>query len=262
MDMASVAVVTGGASGIGRAVAARLAEDGFDLALIDLNEAQAQDVAANLARDGRRAVACRADVTNRTTIAAAHDKIVDALGPVSVIVNCAGWSVVQPFLQNDEAFMQKAIDVNLMGVIAVTRVFLDDIIASKDGASKDGASTDGASKGGRIVNIASDAGRVGSTGEVVYAAAKGGVIAFTKSLAREVARYGIAVNCVCPGPTATQMLLVQDPKRIDALTRAIPMRRLAEPEDIAGAVAFFASPASAYITGQVLSVSGGLTMAG
>lgn len=257
MDMASVAVVTGGASGIGRAVAARLAEDGFDLALIDLNEAQAQDVAANLARDGRRAVACRADVTNRTTIAAAHDKIVDALGPVSVIVNCAGWSVVQPFLQNDEAFMQKAIDVNLMGVIAVTRVFLDDIIASKDGASKDGAS-----KGGRIVNIASDAGRVGSTGEVVYAAAKGGVIAFTKSLAREVARYGIAVNCVCPGPTATQMLLVQDPKRIDALTRAIPMRRLAEPEDIAGAVAFFASPASAYITGQVLSVSGGLTMAG
>ena len=257
MDMASVAVVTGGASGIGRAVAARLAEDGFDLALIDLNEAQAQDVAANLARDGRRAVACRADVTNRTTIAAAHDKIVDALGPVSVIVNCAGWSVVQPFLQNDEAFMQKAIDVNLMGVIAVTRVFLDDIIASKDGANKDGAS-----KGGRIVNIASDAGRVGSTGEVVYAAAKGGVIAFTKSLAREVARYGIAVNCVCPGPTATQMLLVQDPKRIDALTRAIPMRRLAEPEDIAGAVAFFASPASAYITGQVLSVSGGLTMAG
>jgi 2-hydroxycyclohexanecarboxyl-CoA dehydrogenase len=255
--MASVAVVTGGASGIGRAVAARLAEDGFDLALIDLNEAQAQDVAANLARDGRRAVACRADVTNRTTIAAAHDKIVDALGPVSVIVNCAGWSVVQPFLQNDEAFMQKAIDVNLMGVIAVTRVFLDDIIANKDGASKDGAS-----KGGRIVNIASDAGRVGSTGEVVYAAAKGGVIAFTKSLAREVARYGIAVNCVCPGPTATQMLLVQDPKRIDALTRAIPMRRLAEPEDIAGAVAFFASPASAYITGQVLSVSGGLTMAG
>jgi len=255
--MASVAVVTGGASGIGRAVAARLAEDGFDLALIDLNEAQAQDVAANLARDGRRAVACRADVTNRTTIAAAHDKIVDALGPVSVIVNCAGWSVVQPFLQNDEAFMQKAIDVNLMGVIAVTRVFLDDIIASKDGANKDGAS-----KGGRIVNIASDAGRVGSTGEVVYAAAKGGVIAFTKSLAREVARYGIAVNCVCPGPTATQMLLVQDPKRIDALTRAIPMRRLAEPEDIAGAVAFFASPASAYITGQVLSVSGGLTMAG
>jgi 2-hydroxycyclohexanecarboxyl-CoA dehydrogenase len=247
VDMASVAVVTGGASGIGRAVVRRLAADGFDLALIDVNEAQAQDVAAAVARDGRRAVACQADVTNRTTIAAAHDKVVSALGPVSVIVNCAGWSVVQPFLENDEAFMEKAIDVNLMGVIAVTRVFLDDIIASK---------------GGRIVNIASDAGRVGSAGEVVYAAAKGGVIAFTKSLAREVARYGISVNCVCPGPTATQMLLVQDPKRIDALTRAIPMRRLAEPEDIAGAVAFFASPAAAYITGQVLSVSGGLTMAG
>lgn len=247
MSMASVAVVTGGASGIGRAVAMRLAVDGFDLALIDLNEAQAQDVAAALVQDGRRAVACQADVTDRTTIAAAHDKVVNALGPVSVVVNCAGWSVVQPFLENDEAFIQKAIDVNLRGVIAVTRIFLDDIIASK---------------GGRIVNIASDAGRVGSTGEVVYAAAKGGVIAFTKSLAREVARYGISVNCVCPGPTATQMLLVQDSKRIDALTRAIPMRRLAEPEDIAGAVAFFASPAAAYITGQVLSVSGGLTMAG
>lgn len=247
MSMASVAVVTGGASGIGRAVAMRLAVDGFDLALIDLNEAQAQDVAAALAQDGRRAVACQADVTDRTTIAAAHDKVVNALGPVSVVVNCAGWSVVQPFLENDEAFIQRAIDVNLRGVIAVTRIFLDDIIASK---------------GGRIVNIASDAGRVGSTGEVVYAAAKGGVIAFTKSLAREVARYGISVNCVCPGPTATQMLLVQDSKRIDALTRAIPMRRLAEPEDIAGAVAFFASPAAAYITGQVLSVSGGLTMAG
>ncbi len=217
MDMASVAVVTGGASGIGRAVAARLALDGFDLALVDLNEAQAQDVATGLVRDGRRALACRADVTDRTTIAAAHDKVIDALGPVSVIVNCAGWSVVQPFLQNDEAFMQKAIDVNLMGVIAVTRVFLDDIIAGR---------------GGRIVNIASDAGRVGSTGEVVYAAAKGGVIAFTKSLAREVARYGISVNCVCPGPTATQMLLVQDPKRVDALTRAIPMRRLASPRTL------------------------------
>lgn len=247
MDMAPVAVVTGSASGIGRAVARRLAAEGFDLALIDVNEGPAKDVAAELARDGRRAVACPADVTDRPTIAAAHDKVVNALGPVSVIVNCAGWSVVQPFLQNDEAFMQKAIDVNLIGVIAVTRIFLDDIIGGA---------------GGRIVNVASDAGRVGSAGEVVYAAAKGGVIAFTKSLAREVARYGISVNCVCPGPTATQMLLVQDPKRIDALTRAIPMRRLAEPEDIAGAVAFFASPSAAYITGQVLSVSGGLTMAG
>jgi 2-hydroxycyclohexanecarboxyl-CoA dehydrogenase len=245
--MAPVAVVTGSASGIGRAVARRLAAEGFDLALIDVNEGPAKDVAAELARDGRRAVACPADVTDRATIVAAHDKVANALGPVSVIVNCAGWSVVQTFLQNDEAFMQKAIDVNLMGVIAVTRVFLDDIVGGA---------------GGRIVNVASDAGRVGSAGEVVYAAAKGGVIAFTKSLAREVARYGISVNCVCPGPTATQMLLVQDPKRIDALTRAIPMRRLAEPEDIAGAVAFFASPAAAYITGQVLSVSGGLTMAG
>lgn len=245
--MASVAVVTGSASGIGKAVATRLVADGYDLALIDLNAAPLQEVAEHLSGDGRRAIACPADVTDRAAIDAARGKVLDALGPVSVIVNCAGWSVVQPFVDNDTAFMQKAIDINLMGVIAVTRVFLDDLLGGG---------------GGRIVNVASDAGRVGSTGEVVYSAAKGGVIAFTKSLAREVARRAISVNCVCPGPTATQMLLVQDPKRIDALTRAIPMRRLAEPEDIAGAVAFFASPAAAYITGQVLSVSGGLTMAG
>jgi 2-hydroxycyclohexanecarboxyl-CoA dehydrogenase len=245
--MVSVAVVTGSASGIGKAVAARLAGDGFDLALIDLNAQQVQEVAGTLARGGRRVAACPADVTDRAAIAAAREKIHGELGPVSVIVNCAGWSVIQPFVQNDDAFMQKAIDINLMGVIAVTRTFLDDLIAGG---------------GGRIVNVASDAGRVGSTGEVVYSAAKGGVIAFTKSLAREMARQAISVNCVCPGPTATPMLLVQDPKRIDALTRAIPMRRLAEPEDIAGAVAFFASRDAAYITGQVLSVSGGLTMSG
>lgn len=245
--MTSVAVVTGGGSGIGKAIAQRLAADGFALALIDIAPVTLEAAAAELAQGGARVVPCTADVTARAELEAAHRKTLDTLGPVSVIVNCAGWSVVQPFTENDAAFMQKAIAINLMGVIGVTRVFLDDLLSAG---------------GGRIVNIASDAGRVGSTGETVYAAAKGGVIAFTKSLAREVARRGISVNCVCPGPTATQMLMMQDAKRIDALTRAIPMRRLAEPADIAGAVAFFASASAAYITGQVLSVSGGLTMAG
>ena len=150
-------------------------------------------------------------------------------------------------MDNDDDFWDRALDINLRGAILVSRVFIDDLLENN---------------GGRIVLIASDAGRVGSTGEVVYSAAKGGVMGFTKALAREMARKSITVNCVCPGPTATPMLLVQDEKRIDALTRAIPMRRLAQPADIAAAVAFFAGDGAGYITGQILSVSGGLTMAG
>jgi len=243
--MTAIAVVTGAASGIGRAVARKLAEDGFDTALLDLNEAT--ETAAEITALGRRAIACRADVTDRATIEAARTRIHAELGRPTALVNCAGWSVIQPFLENDAAFWDKAIDVNLMGTITVTRVFLDDFLAAGVG---------------RVVLIASDAGRVGSTGEVVYSAAKGGVMGFTKALAREMARKGITVNCVCPGPTATPMLLVQHEKRIDALIRAIPMRRLAEPADIAGAVAYFASPGASYVTGQILSVSGGLTMSG
>lgn len=245
--MSNIAVVTGSASGIGKAIATKLSEDGFDLALLDVNRDMAEATAAELSRNGVKLKAYQVDVTDVEAIQRVRAAIVANLGRPSVIVNCAGWSVVQPFLQNDVAFWRKAVDVNLMGTVAVTRAFLEDLIAEG---------------GGRIINIASDAGRVGSTGEVVYAAAKGGVIAFTKALAREMARHKICVNCVCPGPTATPMLLVQDPKRIEALTKAIPMRRLAEPADIAGAVQFFASPSSSYITGQVLSVSGGLTMAG
>jgi 2-hydroxycyclohexanecarboxyl-CoA dehydrogenase len=176
-----------------------------------------------------------------------RDAVTADIGVCRVVVNCAGWSVIEPFLKNDASFWRKALDVNLTGTISVTRAFLDGMIASG---------------GGSIVNIASDAGRVGSSGEVVYSAAKGGVIAFTKALAREMARHQVRVNCVCPGPTATPMLLSQDPARIDSLTKAIPMRRLANPRDIASAVVFFASTNTGYITGQVLSVSGGLTMAG
>lgn len=243
--MTSIAVVTGSASGIGRAVAMRLAADGLKVALLDINREQVEAAAAEIGGD--RAAAFRADVTDHIGLGAVRDQVHAQLGRPAVVVNCAGWSVVQPFVENDAAFWQRAIGINLMGTIAVTQCFLGDMLES-------GA--------GRVVNIASDAGRVGSTGETVYAAAKGGVIAFSKSLAREMARKAVTVNCVCPGPTSTPMLMAQDPKRVEALTRAIPMRRLAEPADIAGAVAYFASPAAAYITGQVLSVSGGLTMAG
>ncbi len=245
--MAAIAVVSGSGSGIGRAIALKLADQGFDLVLLDLDAATLATAADEISARGRRALAVRADVTDQAGLDHARQQAIADLGAPTVIVNCAGWSMIAPFVETDPAFWQKAIAVNLMGTIALTRTFLDGLIAAR---------------GGRIINIASDAGRVGSTGEVVYAAAKGGVIAFSKSLAREMARHEITVNCVCPGPTATPMLLQQDPKRIDALTRAVPLRRLAEPADIAGAVAFFASPNSAYVTGQVLSVSGGLTMAG
>jgi 2-hydroxycyclohexanecarboxyl-CoA dehydrogenase len=244
--MKDLAVITGAASGIGKAVAARLLSDGMAVALLDIDEARARATAADIAESGT-ALAYGVDVTDFERLQLVRDELLAAHGTPTVVVNCAGWSEIQPFLKNDQAFWKKAIDINLMGTITVTRIFLDDLIASGSG---------------RVVNIASDAGRVGSGGEVVYAAAKGGVIAFTKSLAREMARHKISVNCVCPGPTETPMLMVQDQARIDALTKAIPMRRLAKPDDIAGAVAFFASPAAAYITGQVLSVSGGLTMAG
>ena len=243
--MAEIAVVTGAASGIGRGVALKLARDGFDIAALDIRAADA--TAAEIAALGRRAAAVHCNVAERGSVAAARFRVHEELGKPSVIVNCAGWSVIEPFLQNDDAFWDRAIDVNLRGSILVTRVFIDDLLENN---------------GGRVVLIASDAGRVGSAGEVVYSAAKGGVMGFTKALAREMARKSITVNCVCPGPTATPMLMVQDPKRIDVLTRAIPMRRLAEPADIAAAVAFFASAGAGYITGPILSVSGGLTMAG
>jgi len=243
--MADIAVVTGAASGIGRATAIKLAQDGFDIAALDLKEAL--ETADTIGALERRCLPLHADVTDRASIEAARWRIHHELGKPRVIVNVAGWSVIQPFLENDQAFWDRAIDINLMGTITVPRIFLDDLLEHG---------------GGRIINTASDAGRVGSTGEVVYSAAKGGVMGFTKALAREMARKSITVNCVCPGPTATPMLLVQDEKRLDALKRAIPMRRLAEPEDIAHAVAYFASVGAGYVTGQILSVSGGLTMSG
>jgi 2-hydroxycyclohexanecarboxyl-CoA dehydrogenase len=241
-----VALVTGAASGIGRAVALRLGEEGCRVAAIDLNLEGAQETARELGGDG---YALQADVSHLSAMRAAVELVERELGSVGVLVSCAGWDLVQPFLESTEETWDRVISVNLLGVIASTRAVLDGMVERR---------------GGAIVNISSDAGRVGSSGEVVYSGAKAGIIGFSKAVAREVARHGIRVNVVCPGPTDTPMMEATreaNPNLGDALVRAIPFRRLARPEEIAAAVAFFASDDAAYVTGQTLSVSGGLTMA-
>ena len=241
------ALVTGGASGIGRAIVLSFARHGARVICADINEAKAADVAneANDAgftiepvavdlADPKSARRCAADVIARHT-------------RVDLLINAAGWNDLQAFMENAPDYMDRVIAVNLGGPVHLTQALLPPMIQANKG---------------KIVNISSDAGRVGSSGETVYAAAKGGVIAFTKSLAREVARYAINVNCVCPGPTDTPMLASRPEKLREAFVKAIPFRRFARPEEIADAVLFFASSRSDYITGQVLSVSGGLTFAG
>ncbi len=243
-----IAVVTGAASGIGRAIASGLAEDGATVAAADVNLQGAEDTAATIRETTGGAQAFRVDVTDPASVDALHAEVRRTLGVASVIVNAAGWDQTQPFLENERPFIEKVVQINYLGPVTLTQVFLRDMVAEGGG--------------GRVVNIASDAGRVGSSGETVYAGAKGGVIAFTKSVAREMARYGITANCVCPGPTDTPLFHQQSEKLKEALIRAIPFKRLARPEEVAHAVRFFASPGAAYITGQVISVSGGLTMGG
>ena len=245
-----IALVTGGARGIGRAIALELAASGCAVAVADLLVDQAQDVAAEIEAAGGRATAVAADITDSAAVAAAVATIGERLGPVDIAVNNAGWDELRPFLETDEPFWDRVIDVNYKGCLRVSKAVLPGMVE----------------RGwGRLVNIASDAGRVGSSLESVYAGAKGGVIAFTKTIAREVARSGVTANCVCPGPTRTPLLegmaAESGDRFVDALTRAVPMRRLGEPEDIAAAVAFLASERAGYVTGQTLSVSGGLTMA-
>ena len=242
-----VALVTGGARGIGRAIALELAAAGCAVAVGDLLADEAEAVAAEI---GRNAIAVPLDITDGAAVAAAVASVGERLGPVDIAVNNAGWDELRPFLETDEPFWDRVIDINYKGCLRVTKAVLP-------GMTERGW--------GRLVNIASDAGRVGSSLESVYAGAKGGVIAFTKTVAREVARSGVTANCVCPGPTRTPLLEGMagegGDRFVDALTRAVPMRRLGEPEDIAAAVAFLASERAGYVTGQTLSVSGGLTMA-
>jgi len=241
-----VALVTGAASGIGRAVALRLGDEGCRVAAVDLNLAGARATAAEI---GESACAMQADVSYLSAMREAVAAAEAALGPLDVLVSCAGWDRVQPFVESTEETWDRVIAINLKGVIACTRAALDGMIDRRSGA---------------IVNISSDAGRVGSSGEVVYSGAKAGIIGFSKAVAREVARHNIRVNVVCPGPTDTPMMEETrraNPRLGEALVRAIPFRRLARPEEVAAAVAFLASDEAAYITGQTLSVSGGLTMA-
>jgi 2-hydroxycyclohexanecarboxyl-CoA dehydrogenase len=242
-----VTVVTGAGSGIGRAIATRMAADGAIVIAADINLAGAEATVAQFAgaADGTRAAHC--DITDAVSVRALHDEIIRAHGRCDVLINNAGWEKIERFTDTGPELWQRLIGINLIGVITITHTFVKGMIESGHGA---------------IVNMSSDAGRVGSSGETVYASAKGGIIAFTKSLAREVARHSIAVNCVCPGPTATPAFDLVPEKLQQALIRAIPFRRVAQPEDVANAVAFFASPRSSYITGQVLSVNGGLTMVG
>jgi 2-hydroxycyclohexanecarboxyl-CoA dehydrogenase len=240
-----IAVVTGAGGGIGEAIAQALAAEGASVAVSDIDLDAATGTAELITRQGGSAAPFQIDVTDGESVQALRAAVEDKFGPASVLVNNAGWGQPELFVENEPAVWDKMVAVNFLGPVKVTRAFIDPMIESERG---------------RIVNIASDAGRVGSSRETVYAGTKGGVIAFTKSLARELARYQINVNCVCPGPTDTPLFRKHSDKMQDALTRAIPFRRLAQPAEIADAVAFFASDRAAFITGQVLSVSGGLTM--
>jgi 2-hydroxycyclohexanecarboxyl-CoA dehydrogenase len=238
-------VVTGGASGIGKATALLLAREGARVFVGDIDEAGGQATAAEGAAERLAVEHLPLDLTDPSSIASFAAAVHQRAGRIAGLVNGAGWDQIQPFLENPPEMWDRVLAVNLMGAVRLTRDVLSPMVAAR---------------AGKVVNISSDAGRVGSMGETVYAAAKGGLIAFTKSLARELARYQINVNCVCPGPTDTP-LFQRQPERIkEALTRAIPFRRIAQPIEIAQAVLFFLSRRSDYITGQVLSVSGGLTM--
>jgi 2-hydroxycyclohexanecarboxyl-CoA dehydrogenase len=243
-----VAVITGAASGIGRAIAGELASRGASVAVADVNVEAGKRAAEEIAELGGRAEAFAVDVTRQESIHSLQSEVASGLGNADIIVNCAGWNRGMPFLENESDFILTVTALNLLGPIFMCQTFLRPLVES--GAP------------GHVVNISSDAGRVGSMGETVYAAAKGGVIALTKSLAREMARHHISVNCVAPGPTETPLFYEQPEKIQAALIRAIPFGRLGKPQDVANAVAFLVSEDSSYITGQVLSVSGGLTMAG
>lgn len=244
------ALVTGAAMGIGREIALAVAEDSRSVAVADIHLEQARETVAAVEAAGRPALAVDLDVTDSASVSDGVRRAEEALGPVEIVVNNAGWDELHPFLETEESFWDRVIEINLKGCLRVTHSVLPGMVE----------------RGwGRVVNIGSDAGRVGSSLESVYSGAKGGVIAFTKTLAREVARSGVTANTVCPGPTRTPMLEAMaasgGEKYVESLTRAVPMRRLGEPEDVAAAVAFLASERADFITGQTLSVSGGLTMA-
>jgi 2-hydroxycyclohexanecarboxyl-CoA dehydrogenase len=245
-----VAIVTGSGGGIGRGIALKFGSLGARVVAADIKLAGAKETVSLLEKTGGRGLALGTDITDRVRVQEMVKATLDTFGKLDILVNNAGWDIIEPFTKNTPELWEKVIAINLKGPIFCIRAVLDHMIERKYG---------------KIVNIGSDAGRVGSSGEAVYSACKGGIIAFTKTIAREMARYQINVNCVCPGPTDTPLLaeLTQGEtgaKIIEAMTKAVPFRRLAKPEDISGAVAFLASDEAGFITGQTLSVSGGLSM--
>lgn len=236
------ALITGGGSGIGNAICKTFAAAGATVLVADINADQGPRAAAELGNGARY---IKLDVTDRAACFALADQLKAEGVNLDILINAAGWDILEPFMENTHAFWDKVVAINYMGPVQLTRALLPLLI--DNGA-------------GRIVNIASDAGRVGSSGECVYSGTKAGIIAFTKSVAREMVRKGIRANCVCPGPTDTPLFATASDKLREALTKAIPMGRLAKPSEIADAVLFFASDRSNFCTGQALSVSGGLTM--
>ena len=243
-----MAIVTGAASGIGRATAIRLAEEGAAVVIADVNAEGAGSVARSISEGGGRALGLQVDVTDAPGVRAMTERAVTAFGKVDILVSNAGWDRAAPFVDTDEELWDRVIAINYRGHLATCHAVLPYMRERGKG---------------RIVTVASDAGRVGSSGEVVYSGAKGAVIAFTKGLAREVARDGINVNCVAPGLVDTPLLAgiaEGHEKLIAAIVRSIPLGRTGVPEEIAAAICFFASPDAAYITGQTLSVNGGLAM--
>jgi 2-hydroxycyclohexanecarboxyl-CoA dehydrogenase len=245
-------LVTGGANGIGAAIARRLAEEGCTIGILDTDIGTGESLASEIEARGRRAKLYDADITDYDAVSRAVESFEAAFGPVSFLVNNAGWDRAQNFLDTAPDFWREVIAVNLFGPLNVSHVVLRGMAARGFG---------------RVVNIASDAGRVGSSGEAVYSACKGGIIALTKTLARELVSKGVILNTICPGPTDTAILRSffegADGARIaEGLKRAIPMRRFGIPEDYPGLVAFLLSDDAGYITGQTISVSGGLTMHG
>ena len=248
-----IAVVTGGARGIGKGICEALAKQGAWVVIADLRAEEAAATAAGITRSGGKAMAVKTDITDLDSVQAMVSTVKEAFGPVDILVNNAGWDRMKPFLKTTPDFWDRVIDINFKGVLNTIYAVAPGMIERNSG---------------KIINIASDAARVGSTGESVYSGAKGAVISFSKTMARELARNRINVNVVCPGPTPTPLL--DDMKAEDAfadkilsgMDKIIPLKRMGTAEDIAHAVVFFASNEADFITGQVLSVSGGLTMAG
>lgn len=246
-------IVTGGGGGIGGAACRRFAREGARVAVFDRDLASAERTVAQITADGGTAIAVACDITDRVAVDAGVARVVQAFGSVDVLINNAGWDVFKPFTKTVPSEWEKLIAINLVGALHMHHAVLPVMVERKVG---------------RIVNIASDAARVGSSGEAVYAACKGGLVSFSKTIAREHSRHNITVNVVCPGPTDTALFAdykqgAGNPEKLEeAFRRSIPLGRIGQPDDLPGAILFFASDDAAYVTGQVISVSGGLTMNG